>query len=159
MPKIIRKKECFDKIFYDTHLIEPGQQKDFFTQIAKIGNLHDTNLEVSQQFSRDMTATVVSFGLRLIGKSQDEEDRLLDHFLVTPFIGDKPVCGTSPGSVFNTTRYIEKCNICRSFSPGYIIKAPVILWVRQKINVLVQASPMMKEAHVVRIMTFTLETY
>lgn len=175
MPRLKDVIERRDKCHYDTHLMEAGQSIRFLSKLdtgleSRLG--HRNTLQVAGQLTTDLTYVILSIGLRLFGKTQDEEDALLDYFTVTPTLGDHPF-GPYPGNVCSTLRFLEEkeplppeelepkntiidCNTCRSYSPGYILLKPLVLPVRQSFNLHVSASPLLPEATVVRGMVFGL---
>lgn len=177
MPRIAGVQERYDKVHYDTHLMEAGQKIDFMGGPLSIQDPeieHRTSLQIAGQLNRDLTYVILSIGLRMFGTTRDEEDRLLDYFTVTPRIGDRPY-GPYPGSVCSTMRFLAEeeptipedlnpketiidCTTCRSYSPGYIFLKPMILPVRQCFALEISASPHLPEATVVRGMVFGLNT-
>ena len=105
MPKLRGIRERFDTPMYDTELVEAGQERRFFHHHHNLGDKSRTNMQVPGQFPGDGTYIIGGVGLRLVGKSQEEEDLLLDHLFLTVIIGDKPY-GPFPGSVCSTTRML-----------------------------------------------------
>lgn len=138
MPRVVVSREKRDQIHFDTHDMRPGDAVRFFHQ-PQIGLKHSTNLWVPGQLAVDQDVAVFSLALRLLGVPRDEEDVLLDEFLITPELGMRPQIDI-PGTVCSAFRYIaedleaDPTQDPLAFTPGYVFKAPIIIPVRQNIN-------------------------
>jgi hypothetical protein len=143
---------------------------DFFHS-PFIGDFRRTNLDYPGLLGRRENATIIfSLGLRIMGLSRDEEDRLLDRFIVEPTVGDKPM-GRYPGNVLSTLRYINEDRPDREdpkdekgyksvggFLPGYILLKPWVIPVCQSFRVTVSLSTTLERSYDVRVLVFTLMT-
>ena len=66
-----------DWIYYDTHMVELGTPAHFFGSAANPGWIYSTNVQTKTlEASR---FDVHSCGVRLIGKTREQEDLLFDH--------------------------------------------------------------------------------
>ena len=161
MPRLHGCVERRDKCYYDTHTMEPGQELRFMRD-CKIGEYHHTNMEVRGQLVSDQTVFIFAVGLRLIGLSRDEEDLLLDHFIVTPCIGDHPF-GPYPGSVCSTLRYVNEEDAAdpidepKAYLPGYVLLRPLCIPVRQNFALVINAAKTLPRTVTARGMLFTLQ--
>jgi hypothetical protein len=162
---------------YDTERVEAGQEKRFFHDHRNLGDKSRTNMQYPGQFGGTSTYIIGAIGLRIVGKSREEEDLLLDHLFATVIIGDKPY-GPYPGSVCSTTRTLleseedaerrERATESRSLDkrkgleppawlvPGYCLLRPLVVPVRQNYRVEVLAAKEMPEAVIVRACLFGL---
>jgi hypothetical protein len=82
-------KERRDKIYYDTMVIEPGQDVRMFGN-RNIGNFHLCNLQIAGQLAPYGSFAMLAIGTRCVGKTREEEDLLLDHLCIEVMIGDRP---------------------------------------------------------------------
>lgn len=164
MPRLAGYKERRDQVFWDTFELRPGQRTRLFgTQ--NIGNLELCNLQVGNRINTsDQTAVIFSIGVRIPGLNIFEEDKLLDHFVVTLVVGDQPQwCG--PATLCSTLRYVREDDAINpidepvQYSPGYIFKRPFIVPVRQNLAVSVEASKELPMPSITgKVMLFTLLT-
>jgi hypothetical protein len=179
MPTLRGIRERFDSPIYDTHALEAGQEKRFFDNHRNLGDKSRTNMQVPGSFPHDGTYIIGAIGLRVVGKSQEEEDLLLDHLFATIVIGDKPY-GPYPGNVCSTTRTLlesekdaarrERATESRSLAkkegteppawlvPGYCLLRPLVIPVRQRYSVEVLAAKELPEAVLVRACIFGLRS-
>lgn len=179
MPTLRGIRERFDNPIYDTELVEPGQNKRFFHRVHNRGDITRTNMQYPGQFPGDSTYIIGGIGLRLVGKSQEEEDLLLDHLFATVILGDKPY-GPYPGNLCSTSRLLleseedaerhsrnaEKLGIERGTGfdrpmrliPGYCLLRPLVIPVRQAYCVEVAAAEELPEAVTVRVILLGLRT-
>lgn len=105
-PRLAGIRERFDRAWYDTVEFHAGDGEGWQYRMfgaANIGNQDLTNLQVPSQLARDRTAVVLAIGLHIPFTTRDEEDLLLDHFTLTPIIGDKRY-GTYHGDLLSTRR-------------------------------------------------------
>lgn len=135
MPRLHGVRERHDLVLYDTHRLEPGQRVSAFGSDCPVGDFERTNMLGRGQMPHDQTVAILALGLRLVGKTVEEEDLLLDHLRLTVWIGDRPF-GAYPGSLCSTFRYyngrddvhinelmsVEKDAdaVRRGFVPGYV---------------------------------------
>ena len=179
MPTLKGTRERFDNPMYDTELVEAGQEKRFFCGNHNIGNKTRTNMQVSGMFPGGSTYLVGGIGLRLVGKSQEEEDLLLDHLFVTIVIGDKPY-GPFPGVLCSTSRLLleseedadRQLRLAEKLGeehgtgfeppqwliPGYCFLRPLMIPTRQSYCVEVLAAKELPEAVTVRAILLGLRT-
>ena len=164
MPRFYGVRERRDKCFYDTHIMEPGQELRFMGYPdCQVGEYHRTNMEVVGQLASDQTAIIFAIGLRLIGLSRDEEDLLLDHFMVTPSIGYHSY-GPYPGNVCSTLRYVNEEDAAdpidkpRAYLPGYVLLRPLIIPARQNFALWISAAKTLPQTVNARGMVFTLQS-
>ncbi|KKK77994.1 hypothetical protein LCGC14_2848010 [marine sediment metagenome] len=136
MPRIHSSREIRDCVYYDTHKMEPGQHLLFFDTNESIGDLNRCNLHTPGVLVLDQTVFLFSVGLRILGTTRDEEDPLLDQFIVIPTLRNKPQ-NELPGNVCSTLRYVNKDQAADpvddpiAFTPGYMFKTQIIVPVRQ----------------------------
>lgn len=120
-------RETVPHVFFDTHRLEPGQ--------------------VITALSTTMSVRVRSLGLRLVGTTRDEEQRLLDHFLLTIEIGNRRY-GPFPGGLCGT--------LLDATHRGYVITPMLTVVPFERCHVKIEALPTLPCAVVARVMLFTL---
>ena len=164
MPRIKDYRKTRELVFYDTASMEPGQEREFmgFDARDRVGNKRLTNLLSPQLPSlKDEKTIIFAIGLRIMGTSRDEEDRLLDYFLIEPSIADRPY-GPYPGSVCSTLRYVNEdaeadpTKEPMAFVPGYVLKEPLIIPALNVCWVRVLAAETLPKTCEVRVMLFTM---
>ncbi len=174
MPRL-KGTERRDHVHFDTHPLEPGHTiPSVFLHDCVVTDPQRTNMEIPGYLANDMTTAVFAFGLRLLGKTRDEEDRLLDFIMFTFFLGARPY-GSYPGSLCSTLRFVNEdeeihinevaesaeracgaCDVRMRLLPGYILQRPLIVPVRQHIHVELAAAEALPEPVIARAMLFTL---
>jgi hypothetical protein len=139
--------------------MEPGQEIRFLDTSSSIGKYHRTNMQLRGQLASNQTMTVCAVGLRLIGLSRNEEDPLLDHFMVTVSIGDHPY-GPYPGNVCSTLRHVtaDPIDEPHAYLPGYVLLRPLVIPIRMNFALVISAAKTLPRAVNVRGMLFTLNT-
>ncbi len=175
MPRLQGVTERRDRVHFDTHTLEPGQTiHSAFRDDCVVDDPQRTNMENPGYLVSEMTAAVFAFGLRLLGKTRDEEDRLLDFITFNFFLGDRPY-GPYPGSLCSTLRFVNEeeeihindvaqaderpcgaCDVRMRLLPGYILQRQIMVPVRQHIHVELAAADALPEAVIARAMLFTL---
>lgn len=150
-------RERRDAVYYDTHLMEPGQEVQFLNHPSNIGDFHRTNMQTPGILSFDQTYTILGFGLRLIGTIREEEDLLLDQFTVNPIIGDRSY-GPYLGILCSVLKSEDEEPNDKIPKPGYTLKRPLVIPVRMSFSLNVSRSPEPGPALVVRAMLFGLNT-
>jgi hypothetical protein len=139
--------------------VEPGQTAHFFKQTSDV---HVSN-NTAPGLIYDGTLVVMSLGLRLLGLTCDQEDVLLDHFVFDLIVGDKSQ-GPWPGTVCSTLRALREDaptlpipkEEAHLYSPGYILKTPIIIPVKMGAGVLVEVSEKLPRPVSLRALLFTL---
>lgn len=165
MPRINGIRCNRDHVWYDTNIIEPGEYKrDYFTNHYHIGHRFKTNMYTAGQLASDWTSYVTSFGIRLVGKTLAEEDLLLDHLHATFIMGDIPqyeLLGPQASMLRHTfckeeLEHLERDGVIPEPHSrlGYRFLNPVIVPVRQYVNVVVEAAKTLPEAVVARVFLF-----
>lgn len=174
MPRLSGLQERLDRVYFDTHLVGPNMRKRYFGADCSLDPAV-TNIAYQRGVLHpELPTFVFAIGLRLFGKTRDEEDRLLDQFQAELWIGDKPY-GAIPGHLLSTFRYVNEedeiamndlaraearecgaCDMRMAFLPGYVLQRPITIPVRQYMNLTVTADPALKAPLVVRAMLFTL---
>lgn len=149
MPKVAgyKYRERLDLTLFDTHVMVPGQELSFFASENSLGDPHRTNMEQARVLVADKTFFVMSIGLRILGTTRDEEDALLDFFVVEAVIGETEY-GGRPGSVCSTMRYVDEddehdplqSDQRLVFLPGYVLQRPLVIPVRMNFLLRVLAS-------------------
>ncbi len=167
MQELQAMRERFDNTIYDTHAIESGQTKNFLGA-KNIGDDTMTSMRHANVLPPDQTFAVSAIGLSVVGKSRKEEKRVLDHLFVTLVIGDKPY-GPYPGSLCSTYRtFVEggppwwrlwsRYRLWRTVFTGYVLLLPLMIPVRQRLAIRVEAARTLPEPVVVRSFLFGLKT-
>lgn len=87
MPNIHEIREKRDKSFYDTADIGPGQAMSLFAN-KTLEDIFKTNME-RDGFVPGTSYLVWGIGIRLIGKTREQEDLLLDHIRLVFKINDR----------------------------------------------------------------------
>jgi hypothetical protein len=101
---------------------------------------------------------LLALGLRLLNLTREQEDGLLDHFIVTPILGDRPY-GERPGSLLSTMRHtledetVDPDNALLT-TPGYILLMPIIVPVRMQFWVDVEVKAPLPRTVSARVLTF-----
>lgn len=179
MARIYGIKEKRDKIFYDTNAVEPNQEIRFFGN-KNIGDKFLTNMYVGNQLTQDQTYVCLGIGMRLIGEPREQEDLLLDHLHVEFLLGDRTTWdGIGPHLSmlrhYYTKEEIEKraCAIDKMSEeerkgmnmppatrpPCYLFARPIVIPVRQRLEVTVKGSDYLPRSVVVaRVHLFGLQT-
>lgn len=177
-PRLAGIIERRDAIFYDTNKLEPGQEVQFFDN-KNVGDMFLTNLQVARELASDQTYVMLAIGVRLLGKTREQEDLLLDHLRVTINIGDIPRF-TAVGPHVSMLRHIfskeelerleredrQRFERHADESPrrappqrvGYHFARPIILPAGQLFYVEVEASKELPEAVTARVHIFGLQT-
>ncbi len=181
MPRLHGMRERRDHVHFDTHAMEPGQTiRGVFGEDCAVDDPQRTNMVRPHFLVDDMTCRVFAFGLRLLGKTRDEEDVLLDFITFKPFVGDRRY-GPYPGSLCSTLRFVNEDeeihindvaeagaaaaaaeqrgvsdDIRTRLLPGYILQSPIVVPVRQTFRVELAAADALPEAVIARAMLFTL---
>ena len=91
MPRVIRERSIREAVLYDTRVIERNTVTRFFSEKAKVGFMESTNLQTKNEIDNERSFRIANIGIRLIGKSWDEEYQLLDHLYVSLCIGSIPL--------------------------------------------------------------------
>jgi hypothetical protein len=154
MPRIHYNRERRDMVFYDTVRVEENTPMIHMFGNANVGAQWLTNLQIAGQLGGpDGTFLIQGFAMRLIGTSSEEEEVLLDHFLIHPQMGGRPLMQLT-GSMLSTKRFIqeelkdqEKEAIHPPEAPrepetsrrmGYQLAKPILVPVRQNFQVLLE---------------------
>ena len=178
-------RERRDKTWYDTNRVEPGRSVEFFDN-KNIGDKFLTNMRVANSMAGDATYIVLVIGVRLIDKTREQEDLLLDHLHVELVIGDK-TCYDALGPHLSMLRHVflrselermervsanppsdydsEWVRVARdkewtspSIRVGYHLARPLVIPTRMRFNVGVSASEQLPEVVNMRVHLFGLET-
>lgn len=162
-------QERRDKTWWDTHFMEPGQTVKFFHTNTNIGRLHKTNLQVAGHFAGDQSYLVLGVGVRAVGKTRAEEDRLLDHLFFRLQLGNE--IGTDKGLSFTGTQ----ASMTRHVFSGkeldelgevqeatnsrlcYLLTNPLKIPKRQEFAVKAVAAPELPQGILVRVHLFGLQ--
>jgi hypothetical protein len=76
-------RERCDKAWFDTSVNhQPGETVLLFNSNERIGDWFLTNMQVARQLTPEGNSLVMAIGARIPGATQEEEDRLLDYFMV-----------------------------------------------------------------------------
>lgn len=84
-------------VWYDTHNMERGQEIAFFKD-CKAGDLHHTNVAYPGSLAGDQDVKIFSIGLYITDLAKNSVEYLMEHFILTPVIGDAPYMNV-PGTL------------------------------------------------------------
>lgn len=156
MPRIIGVRERIDEVAVINRVVEPGQTTD--NDITRYD---------------DAAYAVAGIGLRLLGKSREQEDRLLDHLSVRFRIADRPYGGW-PGTILSTRRQVYEAveyeppkksvpdrlvRAARATMPGYILLRPIVVAVRMPFRVYIDADERLGQTVEARCVLFGLRNH
>ena len=126
-------RERFGDPLYDTYEVARGGEHKFLKDdLAFLNNgpapKERTNMPLPGFLKGDDTYIVEAIGLRLLGKTRDEEYKLLDHLIATPTVGDKTY-GYLPGNLCSTYRLLpdDEPLTDDDFIPGYVLPSPLMI--------------------------------
>lgn len=120
-------------VWYDTHNMEKGQEIAFFKD-CKTGDLHHTNVAYPGDLAGGQDVKIFSIGLHIIGVDRSSMEFLMDHFILTPVIGDTPYMDL-PGTL---------CSLWNK-PPGFLLPLRAItVYPKPQFFVNVQLSPDLK---------------
>lgn len=173
-----------DRVLYDTHKVWPGREERFFGN-ANVGDRTKTNMQLGNCLASDKTFTIMAIGVRLLGKTRDQEDLLLDYLRSELVIGDKPYCDDL-GPRYSMLRRADTQESLKRleketqteidlasdwvesraktledlpvFLLGYQLAAPLVIPIRQSFNFTVSPGKETPEVLDVRVHLFGLET-
>lgn len=181
MVRLAGVRERRDKTWYDTNRIDRGKSVEFFGN-ANIGDKFLTNIQVANSIAPGSTYMAFVLGARLIGKTREQEDLLLDHLRVELIIGDKS-CYDALGPQVSMLRHVflrselerleKEARACDTESAwmqgekkwespalrvGYHFGKPLMIPPRMPFHVNVMASSELPEPVDMRVHLFGLET-
>ncbi len=181
-------KEMFerrDRCLYDTHAVWPGREARFFGN-TNVGDRTKTNMQLGHVLPSDRTFTIGAIGIRLLGKTRDQEDLLSDYVEGELIVGDRPkfnVMGSACSMLrrVDTQKSLEQleADLDRpldlvtdwveaetrhpledfpSFLLGYQLVKPITISLRMNFSFSIFADKKLPEVMDVRVYLFGLET-
>jgi hypothetical protein len=170
MARVKGIRERREKSWYDTHVLEAGQTLAFFGKDAVVGDLFRTNMHAVGNLPPSYGYIILGIGARLIGKSRDQEDLLLDHLHFTIVVGDRPIFDAIGPHLSMLRHYYTEEEMLRmkayldaegtrAIRPCYILARPIVIPTGQNFCVRVQAAPTLPEAVKLRTYLFGLMTW
>lgn len=152
-----------DAPFYDTHLIGPQEKVRFFDK-DNIGRPLYTNIETPRCVTMEWdTYLCLAIGVRLVGKSRDDEDIYLDHLRTVFTVGNQPQW-EGIGPCLSMLRHVFSAEEIKRLGReidgnamprvGYHFARPIFIPRKQNFSVYVQSSKELPEISLVRVQLF-----